>query len=301
MQDTLIFIQASTGVGPRPFPINAHCKVPPLVSGKDIYTSTYVYKRMKETAVTEIVDGKRRRFAPREADLKVLCNEPVVAERVPAQDILHHESMKAGAAVHDYLRTHPGIKTVVRLLGTHTLTDPVLIFQTLQRFAKLPEEFKKTHKLGPNVCHLGQNIEVFTPEALANAEQKAGAPDSKDRESFNEHVTSLIPSVAAWEVVDAQTLKDMERAEFYPYISPFPGFAQTRSLRNVRQLLGSFSKSGSPMEFNNLWQEWRGAGMGMNGWDIRKHWSEKGFVPEKMSDVAKAVARGVVSVAPEVA
>lgn len=300
MQDTLIFIQASTGTGARPFPINAHCKVPPPARGNDIYTSTYVYKRMKDVTITEIVDGVRQRFAPRESELKVLCNEPVVAERVPAEDILVHEPLGAGAKMHDYLRTHPHIKTVVRLLGTHTLTDPTLIFQTLQRFSKLPNDIKRTHKFGPNVCHLGQNIEVFTPEALANSERMAGDPASCRRTSFNEHITSLMPSAPSWEVVDAKTLEAMVKNEFYPFISPFPGFVQTRSLRNVRTLLGSFSKSKMPMDFGGIWTEWWETGLSMGGWDIKKGWSEKGFAPTKMFDVFEAVQRGVVTVAPEI-
>ena len=305
MQDTLVFIQATLGApvvpGGERFPNAAAASL----CDKGYTTSATMYLYM------QLLEHFDNREFPHFAfsDIRIFTNAPqaVCGDDPLPSDILRHPDGEAGSAMCQYLREHPEIKTVVRLLGAHPLTDIALVEETLERFKELPAEVQATCKFGPNVCALGQNIEVMSAAALiasealarGQVEENPKAPSQlkpvpvQDRYSFfQQHVTPGVPShFPSWEVIPHTEAVALQELGFRPCVEVIPGYVQTRSVANIDALLNWAQETGVPLGFNKIVEGWQTLGLNKDRW----HWTQEGFNPNTLAEVREAMARGVTT------
>lgn len=284
-------------MGPGEFPVNAAVKFPSLGY---ISTTRYVWERAV-AASKELPELKG-------ADVKILTNHAArlgVAD-LP-YDVIPHLDGRAGTALCNYLGTY-GYDRVVRLLGNHTLTDMGLVAETILRFNELPADKQRNQRFGPNVCDMGQNIEVMAAGALLHGRQVVlrQVPDTYDvlktfpdptpqgRDAyFEEHITPVVPAAKeALEVMSPLLRVDYVMRKFSPFISPLPGYAQRQTTANVSKILGVMQQERLPVTFANVRKLWLSLDCKMDQY----HWSEKGFQPKTFADVRAAIARGVTTV-----
>lgn len=282
MSKTLVFVQASVGEGEAPiFPTCPLVKIK-LPEGREVSTSQFVFERMRAN-----LPG---------LEVKLLTNAPELRDAMGVENTLFHYGKGAGPALAVYVREHTEITTLVRVLGNHTLTDPQLVLQTLERFDQLPDEVRQTQKLGPTLCGKGQNIEVFSRQTLF-ARADADLP-ADQRAAFEEHVTAGIPSTAAWEPVTDETQRVAIHADpsFHPQIALFPGFVETKSRENIEAIL---SHVGLEPSFLQVRQAWKDLGLDLGGWQNKPGaWSDSTFVAQSFPQLREAVRAGMTTVKP---